>query len=94
MIDLTTLANALIALVAAVITAFVTPWIRSKTTAQQRTLLESVVKTLVFAAEQLYGAGNGADKLQYVRPAQGAGLHGRPGAHRGDRQGALWPLGR
>lgn len=66
MIDLTTLANALIALVAAIITAFVIPWIRSKTTAQQRTLLESVVKTLVFAAEQLYGAGNGEDKLQYV----------------------------
>lgn len=66
MIDLTTLANALIALVAAVITAFVIPWIRSKTTAQQRTLLESVVKTLVYAAEQLYGAGNGEDKLQYV----------------------------
>lgn len=66
MIDLTTLANALIALLAAVITAFVIPWIRSKTTAQQRELLESVIKSLVYAAEQLYGAGNGADKLQYV----------------------------
>lgn len=66
MIDLTTLFNALIALMAAVITAFVIPWIRSKTTAQQRALLESVVKTLVFAAEQLFGAGNGEQKLQYV----------------------------
>ena len=66
MIDLTTLANALIALLAAVITAFVIPWIRSKTTAQQRELLESVVKSLVFAAEQIFGAGRGEDKLQYV----------------------------
>lgn len=66
MIDLTTLINALIALMAAVITAFVIPWIRSKTTAQQRELLESVVRTLVFAAEQLYGAGRGEEKLQYV----------------------------
>lgn len=66
MIDLTTLINALIALMAAVITAVVVPWIKSKTTLQQRELLESVVKSLVFAAEQLYGAGKGEEKLQYV----------------------------
>lgn len=66
MIDLTTLFNALIALMAAVITAFVIPWIKAKTTTQQRKLLESIVKTLVFAAEQLYGAGKGEEKLQYV----------------------------
>lgn len=66
MIDLTTLANALIALLAAVITAFVIPWIRAKTTVQQRELLQSVVKSLVYAAEQIFGAGRGEDKLQYV----------------------------
>lgn len=66
MIDLTTLFNALIALMAAVITAFVIPWIKATTTVQQRKLLESIVKTLVFAAEQLYGAGKGEEKLQYV----------------------------
>ena len=32
-IDLTSIANAVIALIAAIITAFVIPWIRSKTTA-------------------------------------------------------------
>lgn len=66
MIDLTTLANALIALLAAVITAFVIPWLRAKTTVQQRELLQSVVKSLVYAAEQIFGAGRGEDKLQYV----------------------------
>lgn len=66
MIDLTTLINALIALMAAVITAFVIPWIKSKTTAQQRELMESVVKSLVYAAEQIFGAGSGEEKLQYV----------------------------
>ena len=34
-IDLTSIANAVIALIAAIITAFVIPWIRSKTTAAQ-----------------------------------------------------------
>lgn len=66
MIDLTTLANALIALLAAVITAFVIPWIRSKTTAQQRELLEAGHKIAAFAAEQLFGAGHGAEKKEYA----------------------------
>ena len=36
MIDLTPIVNAMIALAAAVATAFLIPWIRSKTTAEQR----------------------------------------------------------
>lgn len=66
MIDLTTLANALIALLAVVITTYLIPWIRSKTTAQQRAMLEAIVKTLVYAADQIYGAGNGDKKFAYV----------------------------
>lgn len=66
MIDLTNIVNAVLALLAAVITAFVIPWIRSKATAQQQANLECVVRTLVYAAEQLYGAGNGEEKLAYV----------------------------
>ncbi len=35
-VDITAIINAAIALIAAVISAFVIPWIKSKTTAQQR----------------------------------------------------------
>ncbi len=66
MIDLTPIIEAILALAAALITAFVIPWIRSKTTAAQQQTIEAVTRTLVLAAEQLYGAGNGAQKLDYV----------------------------
>ena len=64
-IDLTSIANAVIALIAAIITAFVIPWIRSKTTAAQ---FEKIwVTVAVEAAEQLYtGSGRGAEKKAYV----------------------------
>lgn len=66
MIDLTTIINAIIALIAAIITYKVIPWIKAKTTNEQQTMLEATVRTLVFAAEQIYGAGNGYEKMKYV----------------------------
>jgi hypothetical protein len=65
-IDLTPIFQAIIALLAAVVTYKLIPWLKSKTTEQQQIVLKSVVNTLVFAAEQLYGAGKGAEKLDYV----------------------------
>lgn len=66
MIDLTPIINAIIALIAAVIAYKVVPWIKAKTSNEQQALLEATVRTLVFAAEQIYGAGNGNEKMQYV----------------------------
>ncbi len=66
MIDLTPIIEAVIALAAMLITAFLIPWIKSKTTAQQQYIMEAVTRTLVYAAEQIYGAGNGEEKLEYV----------------------------
>lgn len=66
MIDLTPIINAIIALIAAIIAYKVIPWIKAKTNNEQQTLLEATVRTLVFAAEQIYGAGNGYEKMQYV----------------------------
>lgn len=67
MIDITPIINAAIAIIAAVATAFLIPWIKSKTTAQQRSELAAWVKIGVAAAEQLYeGAGRGAEKKEYV----------------------------
>lgn len=63
----TSIANAAIALIAAIITAFVIPWIRSKTTAAQFEKIKMWVTVAVEAAEQLYtGSGRGAEKKAYV----------------------------
>jgi len=66
MIDITPVVNAAIALIAAIISVFLIPWIRSKTTDVQRKELIEWVKIGVAAAEQLFGSGSGAEKKQYV----------------------------
>ena len=67
MIDLTDIIQAVIALIVALITYKVIPWIKAKTTESQQAILMATVRTLVYAAEQMYGAGKGDKKLQYVR---------------------------
>ena len=66
MIDLTPIFEAIFALLAALVTYKLIPWIKARTTAEQQSLLAATVKTLVYAAEQLYGAGKGTEKLDYV----------------------------
>jgi hypothetical protein len=67
MIDLTPIINAAIAVIAAVATAFLIPWIRSKTTEGQRKELAAWIKIGVAAAEQIYnGQGRGEEKKAYV----------------------------
>lgn len=66
-VDITAIVNAVIALIVAVITGFLIPWIKSKTTAQQREDFIAWVKIGVSAAEQIYkGEKRGAEKKQYV----------------------------
>lgn len=66
-IDITTIVNTVIALIMSVISVFVIPWIKSKTTAQQREDLVAWVKIAVSAAEQIYqGTKRGEEKKQYV----------------------------
>ena len=65
--DITPVVNAVIALIAAVVTAFVIPWVKSKTTAAQREEINAWVKIAVTAAEQIYsGSGKGKEKKKYV----------------------------
>ena len=65
--DITPVVNAVIALAAALVTAFVIPWIKSKTTAAQREEINAWVKIAVTAAEQIYsGSGKGKEKKAYV----------------------------
>lgn len=65
-IDLTPILQALIALIAALITYRLVPWIKARTTELQRDNLEAVIRIAVFAAEQLFGSGHGAEKLDYA----------------------------
>ena len=65
-INLTPIIQAIIALLAALITYKLIPWIKARTTAEQQSVMHAVVKTLVFAAEQLYGAKSGSEKLDWV----------------------------
>lgn len=66
-IDLTPIFRALVLLIAALITYRLIPWIKAKTTNEQQKGIRAFVRTLVYAAEQLFGAGNGPQKLEYVK---------------------------
>lgn len=67
LINITPILEALLLLIAAVITSFVIPWIKKKTTAAQQAELESWVTVAVTAAEQLFrGTGRGGEKKAYV----------------------------
>ncbi|GIP56169.1 phage holin, LLH family [Paenibacillus vini] len=67
MIDLTPIVQAAILLIAAIITTFVVPYIKSKTTEQQRQQIAAWTKIAVAAAEQIYtGPGRGDEKKKYV----------------------------
>ena len=66
-IDLTMIANAIIALAAAIITTYIIPWIKSKMTDEQRRDVLAWVDVAVKAAEQIYkGPGRGAEKKRFV----------------------------
>lgn len=67
MIDLTPVFQALIALIAALITCWLIPWIKAKTTKQQQENLYAAAKIAVYAAEQIFGHKSGQDKFKYAR---------------------------
>lgn len=65
--DITPIVEAVVSLVAVVITAIVIPYIKSKTTAEQRKDLAEWIKIAVAAAEQIYkGVGRGEEKKEFV----------------------------
>ena len=66
-INLTPIFQAVIALIAALITYKLIPWIKAKTSNEQQQAMRTMVKVLVFSAEQIYGAGHGHEKLEYVK---------------------------
>jgi hypothetical protein len=65
-IDYTELFQALIALLATLITTFVIPLIRKKLSTEKTEELKKWVGVAVKAAEQLYGSKTGQEKREYV----------------------------
>lgn len=67
MIDITSVMQALITLMALVITCVIVPYLRNKMSQDQLNTLKAWVKIAVEAAEQIYtGSGKGAEKKKYV----------------------------
>jgi hypothetical protein len=67
MIDVTPIVNAVIVLLAAIITIIIIPYIRSKTTENQRAQIQTLINVAVYAAEQLCKEpGSGEQKKSYV----------------------------
>lgn len=66
-IDLTGIINAIIALIGAVLTCKVVPYLREKMTDAQFERGKAMVRIAVYAAEEIYKSGHGAEKLKYVQ---------------------------
>jgi hypothetical protein len=65
--DITNILGYAIILAMAIITGVLAPYIKSKTTAAQQSILLTFIDIAVFAAEQLYpGTGRGVEKKSYV----------------------------
>lgn len=65
--DITPIVEAVVAVVCAVVTCVLIPYIKSKTTTEQQKEINAWVKIAVAAAEQIYkGQGRGEEKKEYV----------------------------
>lgn len=65
--DITSIIEAVIGLLSAIITAVLIPWIRANTTAKRQEELRTWVSIAVTAAEQIYhGSGRGQEKKEHV----------------------------
>lgn len=65
-IDLTQIILAVITILGAIITRYVIPWIKDKLTDHQYEALVLLVRTGVFAAEQIFSKDEWKEKKQYV----------------------------
>lgn len=67
MIDLTPILQAIIAVVAVLITRYLIPYLKNKLTTDQQAKLTAAIETAVNAAEQIFtDSGQGAAKKAYV----------------------------
>lgn len=65
-IDLTGIINAVIAVLGALVTYRLLPWLKANTSAKQQQITQTAIATAVFAAEQLYSTNMVSDRLTYA----------------------------
>ena len=65
--DLTKILVAFISLINAILVTFVIPVIKNKYNEQQLQKANKIIKTFVYAADQLFGGEQGVEKKQWVR---------------------------
>lgn len=66
MYDVTGIALLMISLMFAVLGCLIIPWLKTKLTSEQLAYVRGAVQVAVYAAEKLYGAGNGAAKFAHA----------------------------
>ena len=64
--NITQILLGLILILGCVMTVIVWPYIKSHVSAQQLSMLAGIAQTVVFAAEKIFGAKMGEDKLAYA----------------------------
>lgn len=64
--DVTPYLVGLLSLLTLFISTWLVPMLKSKTTLEQQEIIQAIVNTVVYAAEQLFGSGTGKQKLEYA----------------------------
>ena len=67
MIDITKVVVAVIGLLSTILTVFAVPLLKAKLNEGQLSKMNAIIKTFVYAAEQLFGNGKGEIKKEKVR---------------------------
>ena len=64
--DITTILLGIVLILGGLATLLIWPYIKTHVSAEQLSILAGVAQTVVFAAEKIFGAKMGADKLAYA----------------------------
>ena len=64
--DITQILLGIIILLGGLVSVFVIPYIKTHVSVEQLTLLSGIAQTVVYAAEKIFGAKMGKDKLAYA----------------------------
>lgn len=60
------LIGAVVAVLGAVLTNVIVPWIKARTSETTQSIIEAAATTAVYAAQQVYASGTGEDKKAYA----------------------------
>ena len=64
--NITQILLGVIILISGVVSLFVVPYLKTHLTAEQISILAGIAQTVVYAAEKIFGAKMGKDKLEYA----------------------------